>query len=66
MCVGMFPFNAFYGREPSNIFGTPAKPAKYAVVVENLGGWGNTDPTRTFETKFSFYSTTDGFHGELT
>ena len=35
--IGMSPFKALYGRDPPNIFGTPAVPAENAAVAANLG-----------------------------
>lgn len=35
--IGMSPFKALYGRDPPNIFGTPAAPTKNAIVAANLG-----------------------------
>lgn len=35
--IGMSPFQALYGRDPPNIFGTPAGPVDNADVRANLG-----------------------------
>lgn len=35
--IGMSPFKALYGRDPPNIFRTPAAPAENAAVAANLG-----------------------------
>ena len=35
--IGMSPFRALYGRDPPNIFATPAGPAEDAAVRANLG-----------------------------
>lgn len=35
--IGMSPFKALYGRDPPNIFATPAMPSRNAAVSENLG-----------------------------